>query len=183
MTTTFNPALILEEGASPPPARLALKPAGAARGLLDGAWWPRSRDLARELPALTDVLDHRWARITRITVNPTYWPVIPRKVPVTGHVVHVGWFEAEQDPHKLLLLSYAVGRWDLLVIPPESSEPAAARLMSAATDPYNRCTASALIAGEKLLGKAGASPASLTYCPGPRAGDAAPIPRSGTWEL
>ncbi|WP_240351192.1 DUF5994 family protein [Streptomyces olivoreticuli] len=157
MTTTISPSSTLEEGTCPPPARLALKPAGADRGLLDGAWWPRSRDLARELPALTDVLDHRWARITRITVNPTYWPVIPRKIPVTGHVVHVGWFAAEQDPHKLLLLSYAVGRWDLLVIPPESSEDAAARLMSAATDPRNHRTASALIAGEKLLGTREAS--------------------------
>ncbi|MEV4506913.1 DUF5994 family protein [Streptomyces klenkii] len=152
MTTTINPALILKEGVSPPPVRLTLKPAGADRGLLDGAWWPRSRDLARELPALTDVLDHRWARITRITVNPTYWPVIPRKIPVTGHVVHVGWFKAEQDPHKLLLLSYTEGRWDLLVIPPESSEPTAARLMAAAADPHNHCTASTLIADEKPPG-------------------------------
>ncbi|MFD9107995.1 DUF5994 family protein [Streptomyces bottropensis] len=30
---------------------------GASRGLLDGAWWPRSRDLLVELPALTRMLD------------------------------------------------------------------------------------------------------------------------------
>jgi hypothetical protein len=38
--------------------------------LLDGAWWPRSRDLHAELPALAAVLDPLWGRITRITVNP-----------------------------------------------------------------------------------------------------------------
>ncbi|CAG7615790.1 hypothetical protein SBRY_110107 [Actinacidiphila bryophytorum] len=56
-----------------------------------GAWWPYSRDLAAELPAPTDVLDTRRDRITRVTVNPACWPVIPRKVQVGGRVVKVGW--------------------------------------------------------------------------------------------
>ncbi|MEV8530027.1 DUF5994 family protein [Streptomyces sp. NPDC052000] len=132
-----------------PPARVALKAPGTSPGLLDGAWWPRSRDLLRELPALIDVLDPRWARITHICVNPRLWPVVPRKIPVTGHVVKAGWFKAEQDPHKLLLLSYTAGRWDLLVVPPETPAPAAARLMAAATDGTGpQLTASGLMAAE-----------------------------------
>ncbi|WP_329464322.1 DUF5994 family protein [Streptomyces sp. NBC_01431] len=136
----------------PPAARVALKSPGSSPGLLDGAWWPRSRDLLRELPALIDVLDSRWGRITRIAVNPRHWPVIPRKIPVAGHVVKAGWFKAEQDPHKLLLLSYTAGRWDLLVIPPETNAPAAARLMAAATDGTGpQLTASALMAAGAAL--------------------------------
>ncbi|MGO4421653.1 DUF5994 family protein, partial [Streptomyces sp. MCAF7] len=131
-----------------PPARLSLVPVSPVPGLLDGAWWPRSRDLPHELPALTDVLDARWGRITRVSVNPARWPVIPRKVPVTGHTVHVGWFADEQDPHKLILLSYTTGRWDLLVIPPETSAAAATRLMAAAATPGGLLTASGLIANE-----------------------------------
>jgi hypothetical protein len=127
------------------PLRLILAPAGTASSLIDGAWWPYSRDLTAELPALTAVLDPMWGRITHVTVNPKFWPVVPRKVPVHGHVVQVGWFKAEQDPHKLLLLSYTVGRWDLLVIPPETSPATAARLMTTATDPSRRLTASGLI--------------------------------------
>ncbi|MEW2296486.1 DUF5994 family protein [Streptomyces sp. NPDC006743] len=127
------------------PLRLVLAPLGTAPALIDGAWWPRSRDLTAELPALIAVLDPLWGRITRVTVNPTFWPVIPRKVPVRGHVVHVGWFEAEQDPHKLLLLSYTVGRWDLLVIPPDTEPATAARLMATATDPSRTLTATGLI--------------------------------------
>ncbi|MEV0279783.1 DUF5994 family protein [Streptomyces sp. NPDC050610] len=133
-----------------PAVRLSLKVPGASRGLLDGAWWPRSRDLMRELPDLTDVLHPRWGRITRIAVNPAHWPVIPRKVPVRGRVVKVGWFTPELDPHKVLLLSYSVGRWDLLVIPPETRPAAAARLMAAASDPMGApLTASALLAAEE----------------------------------
>ncbi|MFJ1808752.1 MULTISPECIES: DUF5994 family protein [unclassified Streptomyces] len=125
--------------------RLSLAPIGGAPTLLDGAWWPRSRDLGAELPALTAVLDPLWGRITRVTVNPTHWPAVPRKVPVTGHVVKVGWFLAEQDPHELLLLSYRTGRWNLLVIPPPTDPVSAAWLMAAASDPLGTSTASRLM--------------------------------------
>lgn len=147
MTATIDRMTINRRVASAP-VRLSLTPAGSVPGLLDGAWWPHSRDLSRELPALVDVLDACWGRITRVTVNPTHWPVIPRKVRVTGHTVHVGWFADEQDPQKLILLSYTAGRWDLLVIPPETGAAAAARLMAAAAAPAGLLTASRLMTEE-----------------------------------
>ncbi|MCH6160221.1 DUF5994 family protein [Streptomyces marispadix] len=149
MSVTADRALMIHEPFSPPPLRLALKPEGAPAGLLDGAWWPHSRDLLRELPALTDVLDPLWGRITRIAVNPTHWPVVPRKIPVNGHVVKAGWFTTEQDRHQLLLRSYRVGRWDLLVMPPRTAAAAAARLMAAATDSAVHMSASAIIAADE----------------------------------
>ncbi|MFF5450545.1 DUF5994 family protein [Streptomyces sp. NPDC012950] len=133
--------------APPLPARLTLTPGTTPAGLLDGAWWPRSRDLAAGLPSLVDALESRFGRITRVTVNPTRWPVVPHKVPATGHTVHVGWF-TEQDPDKMILLSYAVGRCDLLVIPPGTEPAAAARLMAAAAVPGGVLTAGALLSGE-----------------------------------
>jgi hypothetical protein len=135
----------------PPPAalRLSLSPDGSAPARIDGAWWPHSRDLTAELPALTDVLDKRWDRVTRITVNPAHWPVIPRKVQVNGHVVKVGWF-TEQDPHQVMLLSYRSGRRDLLVVPPETPADTAAWLMAAAADPLRTSTGSRL--WEEALG-------------------------------
>jgi hypothetical protein len=150
MSATLLPPLPPPEPVATPATRLALKRDGASRGLLDGAWWPRSRDLLSELPALTDVLDPLWGRITRIAVNPEHWPVIPRQVPVDGHIVKVGWFTPEIDPHKLLLLSYGTGRWDLLIIPPETGAESAARLMAAASR-YDGppLTASALIAADE----------------------------------
>ncbi|MFJ9010728.1 DUF5994 family protein [Streptomyces canus] len=150
MSATLLPTLPRLEPVAAPAARIALKADGTSHGLLDGAWWPRSRDLLSELPALTDVLDPLWGRITRIAVNPKYWPVIPRKIPVHGHIAKVGWFTREIDPHKLLLLSYGTGRWDLLVIPPETDAESAARLMAAASDHDGPpLTASALIAADE----------------------------------
>nr|WSY55174.1 DUF5994 family protein [Streptomyces sp. NBC_00886] len=145
-TMLLKPAVEDRTSSSASPLlRLQLAPTGSAPALIDGAWWPRSRDLAAELPALVPVLDPLSGRITHVTVNPTFWPVVPRRVAVRGHVVKVGWFRAEQDPHKLLLFSYSVGRWDLLVIPPGTGAVTAARLMTTATDPSWSLTASGLI--------------------------------------
>lgn len=149
MTATISPPPTAEaddRSSSSSSLRLALAPAGPAPALLDGAWWPHSRDLEAELPALAAVLDPLWGRITRVTVNPTHWPVVPHKVPVAGHTVKVGWFLDQQDPHELLLLSYRAGRWNLLVIPPQTSPAAAAWLMAAASDPLGTSTASRLMA-------------------------------------
>ncbi|MEV8530718.1 DUF5994 family protein [Streptomyces sp. NPDC051211] len=133
-------------------ARLSLTPKTTLAGQLDGAWWPYSRDLGTELPPLAAALDEAWGRITRVTVNPTRWPVIPHTVRVAGHTVHVGWF-TEQHPDKLILLSGTVGRWDLLVIPPETEPTAAARLMAAAAVPGSVLTAGTLLANEAVIGR------------------------------
>lgn len=109
-----------------PPARLSLTP---APGGLDGVWWPRSRALTRELPSLTAALGDLWGRITGVTVNPAYWPVLPHWVSGAGSTVQVGWSTEEQDPHRLTLFS-ADGRRDVLVIPPETGANAAAQLMA-----------------------------------------------------
>lgn len=151
MTTTLD-RTVPRDLAAELPARLSLTPQTTLAGRLDGAWWPRSRDLEGELPPLAAALDKLWGRITRVTVSPTHWPVIPRKVPVAGHTVHVGWF-TEQDPDKLILLSYTFGRWDLLVVPPETEPAAAARLMMAAAVPGSVLTASALMTDEAVLGR------------------------------
>ncbi|MDJ0380432.1 DUF5994 family protein [Streptomyces sp. G-G2] len=134
-------------------ARLSLTPKTALAGQLDGALWPYSRDLTVELPLLVAGLDAAWGRITRVTVNPTRWPVIPDTVTVDGHTLHVGWF-TEQHPDKLILLSFTVGRWDLLVIPPETEPAAAARLMAAAAIPGSILTAGVLMANEAAIGRA-----------------------------
>lgn len=131
-----------------PGVRLALKPFSPHPGMVNGAWWPRSRDLARELPALVVVLDRSWGEIHRVTVNVRMWPQIPRKVRTGAHTVRLGWFDAEQDPNDLCLISHTSvpGRWDLLVVPPDTSPERAARLMAAASEVGNTQTASALLA-------------------------------------
>ncbi|MFD0408927.1 DUF5994 family protein [Kitasatospora sp. NPDC127116] len=144
MTTTLDRATT--PTARDSTARLSLTPGGVRPGRLDGAWWPRSRDLLLELPVLAAEIDERWGRITRITVNPAQWPVIPRRIPVAGHTVHAGWFTTEQDQHTVAVFSYAPRRLNLLVVPPETDAVDAARLMAEAADPANTMAASGLLA-------------------------------------
>ncbi|MFE9404963.1 DUF5994 family protein [Streptomyces sp. NPDC006530] len=151
MTTTLD-RTARRDLAAEFPARLSLTPKTTLAGQLDGAWWPYSRDLEAELPPLVAALEEPWGRVTRVTVNPTRWPVVPHTVAVDEHVLHVGRF-TEQDPDKLILLSYTVGRWDLLVVPPETSPAAAARLMDAAVIPGSVLTAGVLMINEAAVGR------------------------------
>lgn len=182
MSATTDRALLSATPFGVPPARLALAPDGPPREDVGprphGAWWPRTRDLAQELPPLADVLDPLRGRVTRIGVNPRYWPIIPRRIYVNGRVVQVGWFTSELDPHQILLLSGTVVRWNLLVIPPETADPSASRLMAAASACAGpRSTASALMAAERPDGTApsygtGSGPAGDGHATADR-GDAA----------
>ncbi|WP_240657647.1 DUF5994 family protein [Streptomyces populi] len=120
-------------------------PTGPVPALLDGARWPRSRDLGPNFfPSRPYWIRCGGGRITRVTVNSTHWPVVPFRVSVAGHVVKVGWFLAERDPHELLLLSYRMGHWNLLVVPPQTTPVSAAWPMAAASDPLGTSTASRL---------------------------------------
>ena len=155
-TTALPPTHAPPRGPTTAPRlRLAIKPPGSHEGPLDGAWWPRSDDFLNELPSLVDSLDRHWGRITRVAVDPRPWRRLPEEVPCVGHTVEVGAPSQEQDRHTLALASFAVGSWELLVIPPHTDPEAAARLMAAATDPAGGPVAGALISAEAVRHEAG----------------------------
>ncbi|MFJ4815625.1 DUF5994 family protein [Streptomyces sp. NPDC088801] len=184
------------------PVRLSLTSKTTPAGRLDGAWWPYTRDLSAELPPLTAALAASRGRITRVTVSPARWPVIPREVVVDGRSVHVGRFterEAddlllEREADDLILLSCADGRWDLSVIPPATRPAAADRLMAATAIPGSVLKADALMAGEAAAGRGmrrsrnqedtweaegGACMSPYGYPTGPRV---VPAPVPGEWQ-
>jgi len=132
--------------------RLALIDPPAAHTTLDGAWWPRTRDLTRELPRLVQELHRRGVRVTRVTYNPDLWEAAPRRLEADGRVIRLGWFRGI-DRHLLNLTGDSNrGRLDLLVVPPETTVAAARPAFSAATDRANRRTPTALL---DSLGAAG----------------------------
>jgi hypothetical protein len=59
--------------------RLKLKPKAPTIGSVDGAWWPRSRDLAAELPALLAVLAVRLGPIERVGYHLGDWAPTVRR--------------------------------------------------------------------------------------------------------
>jgi len=143
----------LQAAVSPAPAekpRLRLQPDQSGYALLDGAWWPRSADLAAELPGLVPALDDRHGRITRIMLGTADWTASrPRRIsvgsPAGGRVVKLGWFDSM--PGGLLTAISASGeRTDLVTIPSQTSEPAASAAMRQAAETGNREHAPAILA-------------------------------------
>jgi hypothetical protein len=103
------------------PLRLRLKPKAAATGYVDGAWWPRSRDLTAELPALAEVLAVRLGRIERVAYALSTWDDVPRRFALDGHRVRLEGF-TYQDKHIIHVTGSNRGRISLLVVPPETTD-------------------------------------------------------------
>jgi Family of unknown function (DUF5994) len=103
--------------------RLKLKPKAPTIGSVDGAWWPRSRDLAAELPALLAVLAVRLGPIERVGYHLGDWAPTVRKIRVDGPVVHLGGYRSQHADTVDVL--GAKLRLTLLVIPPETTHQAA----------------------------------------------------------
>jgi hypothetical protein len=103
--------------------RLRLKPKAATTGFVDGGWWPRSRNLAVELPSLLAVLAVRLGRIERVSYHLGDWDPTPARLSVEGGVVRLGGYRA-QHAYTVDVLA-ARQRVTLLVVPPETSVHAA----------------------------------------------------------
>ncbi|GAA0285875.1 DUF5994 family protein [Actinomadura nitritigenes] len=100
----------------PPASRLRLRPDGTGRGIMDGGWWPRSRDAAAELPELVITLAERLGAATRLTIDFDDWDHVPLRITALRRVIRVGWL-----PHLDHMVAVSSGRDEpllLLVIPP-----------------------------------------------------------------
>lgn len=149
MNATAEPA----EGTAPddehsyrmPLPRLRLTP-DVSHGPLDGAWWPRCDALELELPALVGTLDPGVGTVTRVTVGTAAWPAAPHEVMAPGHVIEVDLSDDAAEMHAITVDCGTVGRWELLVVPPEEPAETAALLLTAASDPANPWSAPRLLA-------------------------------------
>jgi Family of unknown function (DUF5994) len=112
---------------------------------LDGAWWPRSTDLERELPSLVAELQSRGHRVSRAAYHPDLWGPAPRTLRAAGRTLHIGWFRSI-DPHLISLTGGTGERLELLVVPPDATDATAHRAMEIASTGRNRATPTAVLA-------------------------------------
>ena len=103
--------------------------AGDGSSAFDGAWFPRCRDLAIEVPELIAELERRDVRLERFTYALDAWLPVPRKIVVNGRTVRTGGFRS-MNP-LVVCLTWAGGgrRADLLVVPPETDVLTGARAL------------------------------------------------------
>jgi Family of unknown function (DUF5994) len=147
------------------PLRLRLKPKAPTTGWVDGAWWPRSRDLAVELPGLLAVLVVRLGRIERVSYHLGEWGPTVGKISCGGGVVRLGGYRTQHADTVDVLA--ALHRATLLVVPPEASALTAhAALMAAGyrgnTDDVETLLRSPL--APQVLGSAGREGEAALQC-------------------
>jgi hypothetical protein len=147
-TTPISPTV--PKTAKPPwhALRLRLKPKAPTTGYVDGAWWPRSRDLSTELPTLLAVLAIRPGRIERVSYNLTGWHPAGRRLPIEGGVVRLEGFHA-QRPDTVTISGQGRQRLTLLVIPPEAAPAAAHQVLMTASQRGNLDNIEDLLATER----------------------------------
>ncbi|MCM3884436.1 DUF5994 family protein [Frankia sp. R82] len=105
---------------------LARTTPGQALPRYDGSWWPRSLNLAAELPELLAALARAGRTVARMSVNGDAWTDIPTRFARPGlPPLRVSWYRT-LDP-RVVTLGAGTRPWiDLLVIAPGTS-PARAR--------------------------------------------------------
>lgn len=124
--------------------RLRLKPKAPTTGYVDGAWWPRSRDLSAELPALLAVLVVRLGHIARVTYNLAVWNPAARRLIVEGHAVRLEGFRS-QPTDIVTVIGRDRQRLTLLVVPPDTTPVNAHHTMMTASRRGNADNAKALL--------------------------------------
>jgi hypothetical protein len=126
--------------------RLRLKPKALTTGYVDGAWWPRSRDLSTESPALLAVLAVRLGDIERVTYNLTSWNQAPRRFFAEGRVVRLEGFHSQHTDTVTVIGAGGRQRLTLLVVPPETTSANAHHILMTASHRGNVDSIQTLIA-------------------------------------
>src|SRR4051812_12671196 len=107
--------------------------AGDGNSAFDGAWFPRTRDLAVELPELIAELDRRGGGGERFTYALDAWAPAARKLPVGDRIVRPGGFRSMDPGVVCLIWDGGAMRADLLVVPPETDVLTGARALRLCT--------------------------------------------------
>ncbi|KOU71077.1 MULTISPECIES: DUF5994 family protein [Streptomyces] len=120
----------IHEAVRPGAALLRLETTRSRQGLLDGAWWPRSRDVTVELPALITALTAHLGPITRVGLDTSAWQDVPTRLVIDGQVVHLDADPVGDDT--VLVTRGHNDHFALLVVPPDTTADAAREAMARA---------------------------------------------------
>ncbi len=146
MTSVPETAQVAADAA---PLRLTLKSTAPITGYVDGGWWPRSRDLGAEAPDLARAVMLRLGPVREIAYALDAWEAAPPRTVIDattgGRRVRLVGF-ASQDPSVVLVTGTSGRTLGLLVVPPETADPAGHDAMNRAARAGNAESPSALLA-------------------------------------
>ncbi|MFI1713396.1 DUF5994 family protein [Streptomyces litmocidini] len=120
----------IHRAVKPGTALLRLRTTHSREGVLDGAWWPRSRDVETELPALIQAVTAHLGPVTRVGLDTDAWEKVPTRVVVDDRVVRLDSFPIGDDT--VLITRGDNDHFALLVVPPHATADAARAAMARA---------------------------------------------------
>ncbi|WP_405639500.1 DUF5994 family protein [Streptomyces sp. NBC_00019] len=120
----------VHQAVKPGTAVVRLETTHDRRGLLDGAWWPRSRDISTELPALITALTDYLGPITRVGLDAAAWDALPTRLVIEDRVVRIDSFPVGDDT--VLVTRGEADHFSLLVVPPQTAPDTARAAMAEA---------------------------------------------------
>ncbi|MFG2793753.1 DUF5994 family protein [Streptomyces sp. NPDC048419] len=159
VSDTQPPAGFLPDGihdsVRPGTALVRLETTHDREGVFDGAWWPRSRAVADEMPRLISALTKHLGPITRVGVDSAAWDGLPPRLVVDGRVVRIDGSSTGDDT--VLITRGDHDLFSLLVVPPDTPPHAARAAMTQAVRADN------LKGAARILVDTGADPVSRPY--------------------
>ena len=111
-------------------ALLRLETTESREGVLDGAWWPRSRDIGAELPELLSALTRHLGPVTRVGLDTAAWAGLPTRIVVDDRVVYIDSFPVGDDT--VLITRGEQDLFSLLMVPPNATLDSARAAMAQA---------------------------------------------------
>jgi hypothetical protein len=124
--------------------RLRLKPADRSGGLVQGAWWPRSDQLFKELPSLLAALAPRVGSVDRVIYDETRWAPQALRMEFRGrNIILEG--STTTSTNTLSVIGKGFGRLVLLIVPPYTNPTRAYAAVMTASKPDNVSTPDELL--------------------------------------
>ncbi|OBH90476.1 DUF5994 family protein [Mycobacterium sp. E2733] len=114
--------------------RLQLKPYRSVSEHVDGAWWPRTTNLADELPDLLTSVSERLGPVVMVGYRRNGWHETPALVQIDGHTVELLAFTSD-EPSSVILIGADGHHLTLHVIRPDAGEEVARQALEQARVP------------------------------------------------
>ncbi|ARF59189.1 DUF5994 family protein [Streptomyces gilvosporeus] len=125
----------VHQAVRPGTALLRLVTTQTREQVLDGAWWPRSRDIGAELPSLIAALTEHLGPVLRVGLDTGAWEDLPTRLVIDDRVVHIDSFPVGDDT--ILITRGDQDHFSLLVVPPHATPEAARTAMARAVAASN----------------------------------------------
>ncbi|MFE0766395.1 DUF5994 family protein [Streptomyces smyrnaeus] len=134
---------------APGTAVLRLETTSDRTAMFDGAWWPRSREAAAQLPALITALTARLGPIARVGLDSSAWEDAPRSLVIDGHTVRVDW--SPVGDNTMIVTRGEQDHFSFLLIPPQAPAPTARTAMTMATRADHNTSATQILTASGIV--------------------------------